>query len=127
MATIADVIKAVDRLRPNQYSAADKTRWLSDCDGEIFNELVSNYEKSDDMPESFAGYAEDTADDTELLVKAPHDVLYRYWLMAQIDLHNMELAKYNNTSVQFNVARQNFMNWYNRTHMPLHKAKYFKL
>lgn len=127
MATIAEVIKTVDTLRPNQYSSAVKTRWLSDCDGEIYNELTSNYERSADLPETFAGYAEDAPENTELLVKAPHDVLYRYWLMAQIDLHNQELAKYNNTSVQYNAARQNFMNAYNRSHMPLHKATHYKL
>lgn len=127
MATIADVIAAVDALRPNQYSAAVKIRWLSDCESTLHSELTQNYVSSPDMPDVFTGYNEDTDPKTVLLAPPPHDMLYRHWLLAQIDLHNRELAQYNNSSVQYNVAYQAYKNWFTRTHMPLHKADHFKL
>ncbi len=127
MARIADVIASVNTLRPNQYSDATKTRWLSDCDGMIHSELASGYVRSDDMPETFAGYDEATDPQTELIVKAPYDVLYRHYLMSQIDFHNGELPKYGNSSAQFNAALLAYKNWFNRTHMPVDKADHFKL
>jgi hypothetical protein len=126
MATIADVIATVDKLRPNQYSTDVKIRWLSDCDGTIYSELKTAYEQGN-MPETFVGYTAEIDPNTVLLAPAPHDVLYRYYLMAQIDYHNGEMPKYNNSTAQYNAALQAYKNWYNRTYMPSNKAAYYKL
>jgi hypothetical protein len=74
--------------------------------------------------ENFNGYTDGTPLTTELLVHAPHDELYLYWLEAQIDYWNGEMAKYNNSIEMFNAVYEAFANHYNRVHMP--KGKKFK-
>ena len=113
---VMEIIALVDGLRPNRFSNAEKFRWLSDIDGLIHRELLESHEGA---PESaFAGYAEGVDDDTELLAPFPYDALYRWYLESQIDLNNMEIAKYNNSRAMFNNAYVTYTDWYNRTHMP---------
>jgi hypothetical protein len=123
---ISDVIAMVDDLKANRYSTAQKIRWLSECDSTIFDAIISMHKLPEGMPERFPGYTEQDMD-TELIVKAPHDILYRYCLEMQIDLYNKELGNYNNTSRLFNTAMATYSAWYTRNNMPLEKATHFKL
>lgn len=123
--TIGEAIKTVDRLRPNRFSRTDKVRWLAELDALIWQDLIITHEActhdgwmGDTACESFGGYPEDAADDTMLLVAFPHDSIYQRWLESQIDLHNMEITKYNNSRSLFNNAYLTYTDWYNRTHMP---------
>lgn len=52
------------------------------------------------------------------MVPNPYDDLYIKYLMAQVDYHNAELARYNNSMVMYNIALSDFANWYNRSHRP---------
>lgn len=138
---IGKAIETVDRLRPNHFQRVDKVRWLSELDALIWHDLIATHEQPAPdrvqicecegwVPDpcertkpaqktEFAGYPEDAADDTELLVKFPHDALYLRYLESQIDLHNMEITKYNNSRSLFNSAYLTYTDWYNRTHMPV--------
>lgn len=118
---ISRIIEMVDRLKPNSYTISDKVKWLEDIDGMIVRELIDTHENSP-LTEAFSGYDPDTDMDAELLVPAPYDVLYRYWLESQIDLANMELNKYNNSQKLFNSAYVTYTDHYNRTHVPKHKS-----
>ena len=124
--TLKTVITKVDSLKANQIPGAQKARWLSDCDSTIFHNIIATHENDGSMPVVFGGYTEEDMD-TELLVKAPHDVLHSHYLEMQIDLYNKELGSYNNTSRLFNTAMTEYSNWYTRTHMPIGKATHFKL
>jgi len=125
--TIAEAIARLEAARPNQHTAAQRIQWLSDCDSAIFTEIISTHEPDENTPESFSGYASDVDTGTSLLVGAPYDVLYERWLLAQTDFYNSELSRFNNTSAMYNVARQSFANYYNRTHMPKQAATYIKV
>ena len=57
--------------------------------------------------------------DTVLMVPEPYSDVYVKYLAAQIDYHNAEFARYNNSMVMYNMALTAFADWYNRTHMPL--------
>ena len=37
---VAEIIAAIDELRPNEYSASMKTKWLSECEGTIVDEVL---------------------------------------------------------------------------------------
>lgn len=124
--TIREVITKVDGLKANQISGAQKVKWLSECDSTIFHNVISTHVNDGDMPVTFGGYT-DKDMDTELLVKAPHDIVYGHYLEMQIDLYNKELANYNNTSRLYNMAMTEYSNWYTRTHMPIGRATHFKL
>ena len=123
--TIQDAIELVDRLKPNQYPETLKIQWLSKLDGQIFDEVFAAHEGS--AIESFAGYNEDTPQDTELLVPHPFDTdLYSYYLQAAIDRENAETTKYNQSITLYNNAYLTFQNWYNRTHMPRRRGLRFR-
>ena len=126
---IGRAIQIIDRLKPNKFERADKVRWLSELDALIWQELITTHEMpvcgcgegwAGEAPAdpAFPGYPDDAPDDTELLVNFPNDSLYLRWLESQIDLHNMEINKYNQSRAMFNSAYLTFTDWYNRTHMP---------
>lgn len=127
MATISSVIAQVDALKPNQYTALQKIQWLSECDSMVFSEVITKHVPCGCAPEKFIPYDEHTDPATTLLVRPPHDVIYRHYLTAQIDLANQELLRYNNSSAMFNTAYQAFRAWYTRTHLPLGTVEHFTI
>lgn len=121
--TLKEAIAIVDGLKANQYSSAQKIKWLNECDYGIFTSIISKHEGA---PDAHVPYSDDDLN-RELLVKAPHDVLYRHYLEMQIDLYNKELTNYNNSARLYNTALSEFSNWYTRNHMPCQRATHFKL
>ena len=122
---IIEAINAIDALKPNAYTQAEKIRWLSTLDGMLQTELFSVHEGADETP--FSGYDEDTPPETELLAQEPYGRdLYLKYLEAQIDYYNGETARYNNSMIMYQAAYTAFARWYNRTHLPRsQKRKYW--
>jgi hypothetical protein len=120
--TIFDAINRIDAIKPNSYTQLEKVRALSTLDGIIKNSIIDTHEGSEDVV--FAEYTQETNLTTELLVPAPYDVIYLYWLESTIDYWNGETGKYNNSIELYNTAYSEFEKYYNRTHMP--KGKKFK-
>lgn len=120
--TIFDAINRIDAIKPNSYTQLEKIRALSTLDGIIKSSIIDTHEGSENVV--FAEYTQETALTTELLVHAPYDVIYLYWLESTIDYWNGETGKYNNSIELYNTAYSEFERYYNRTHMP--KGKKFK-
>lgn len=116
---IRDVLDQVDTLKPNQFDEAQKIYWLSQLDRRVYLDVIETHEKDADTPRSFAGYAPDTDQDTELLVKEPFSDIYRWYLEAMIDLGNGEQGKYQNSMLLFNTAWADFARDYHRKHRPI--------
>ena len=114
--TIEKAIFQVDELKPNQVAKAQKIEWLSHLDRRVFKEVFSTHEPGADTPDTFAGYSQDTASDTELLAKAPYDDIYPYFLAMQVDLTNLEYDQYNNNLLLFTSAWGQFARAYHREH-----------
>lgn len=122
--TVIEAINKIDAMKPNNYTKADKTAWLSALDGVIKKEITDTHEGAEKV--NFGGYTEDTPPDTELTVPAPYDEIYLRWLEAQIDYSNGEYGKYANSRLMYNAAYSAFERWYNRNNVPLKKGfKYF--
>ena len=122
--TIIEAINRVDALKHNTYTQTDKVQWLSRLDWMVKKHIIDTHEGAEEV--SFTGYDDSTDLQTELLVPAPYDEAYLRWMEAQIDYHNGEYGKYNNSIDMFNTAYEGYQNYYNRTHMPLGKSmKYF--
>ncbi len=119
--TIRQAIALIDSLMPNQIDSVQKVYWLSTLDGQITNEIHKAHEGIKDDP--YTGYSEETPQDTVLLVPEPYDELYRWYLEMQIFDANGEIVKYNNASVKYNSALASYMNYVNRTFMPVEKTK----
>lgn len=120
--TIFDAINRIDAIKPNSLTQLEKIRALSTLDGIIKDSIIDTHEGSENVV--FAEYTQETALTTELLVPAPYDVIYLYWLESTIDYWNGETGKYNNSIELYNTAYSEFERHYNRTHMP--KGKKFK-
>lgn len=113
--TIIEAINGIDNIKPNNYSRAEKVRWLAKLDGMVKAEIIDTHEGGEDVV--FNGYNDD---DTvvELLIPAPHDDIYVKWLESQIDYANNEYGKYNNSASAFNTAYASYARYYNRNHLP---------
>ena len=112
--TIAHAIARFDTLYPNVFPYAEKLRWLSVLDGQIFQDILSAYPEN--AGRSFDGYGIATDKKTELLVPFPHDDIYIKYLAAQCDKINSDVARYVNSAAVFNAAYSEFAAFYNRTH-----------
>ena len=120
--TIMEAISRINAIKPNNYKPEEKVRWLSTLDGIIKAYIIDTHEGCESVV--FDGYTEETNLTTKLLVPAPHDEIYLFWLESQIDYWNGETGKYNNSISMYNTAYAEFEKYYNRTHMP--KGKKFK-
>ena len=112
--TIIDAITRIDALKFNTYSQADKIDWLSGADWRIFREVLQPC--LGDAAAFFCGYDENTPPDTQLLVPPPFDELYLRWMEAQIDYHNGEYNKYNNSVTLYNRAFSAYQSNYLQNH-----------
>ncbi len=110
--TLTEAIARIDALKHNTYSREDKIRWISNLDGMVKHQVIDTHVGADAV--SFAGYNENTPADTALLVPAPYDELYLWWLSAQIDFYNGEFGRYNNSIVLFNTGFSVYKELYHR-------------
>lgn len=114
--TIIEAINTIDALYPNTYPQEKKIAQLSKLDGVIKREIIDKHEGSEGI--TFNGYDEKTPLDTVLLVPAPYDEIYIFWLQTWIDYWNGEIGRYNNSTLMYKSAYSNFERAYNREHMP---------
>ena len=115
--TAGELIARADSLRPNQYATEEKLQWLKRLDGQIRRELEETHQRPEDQAAEAEGspYTEDTV----LRVGFPYDEeLYTAYLFCQIDLHNGEIAKYNQSLVLLSAAWRQLADSINREHMP---------
>lgn len=109
---IAQVIAAVDALKPNAFDTPVKFQWINEAEGMVQTDImlrgiedVITYDPEKDM-------------DTELLVRPPHDKLYISYLVAMIDFANGEYNRYANTVEMFNAHLNEYAAWFQRTYRP---------
>ena len=121
--TIAHAIARFDTLYPNEFPYAEKLRWLSVLDGQIFQEILSAY--PDNAGQTFEGYGIGTDKKTELLVPFPYDDVYIKYLAAQCDKIHSDVGRYVNSAAVFNAAYSEFAAFYNRTHQA--KKRWFSI
>lgn len=121
--TIIEAINRIDAIKPNGYTQDEKMRWLSTLDGIIKTNIIDTHEGAEGVV--FDGYTEETNLTTKLLVPAPYDEIYLFWLESKIDYWNGEMGRYNNSISMYNTAFAEFSKYYNRTHMPKGKKHKF--
>ena len=120
---IGEVITTLDELKANTYTQQNKIMWLSRLDKMVTESVLRHYVGNEEF--EFKGYDQSTDLETELLMPEPFAEAYIRYMSAQIDLHNADYEEYNNTIELFNIAYQQFKNWYNRNHAAIIATKYF--
>ena len=114
--TAKQVLEQVDALVPNQYTRAEKLRWLAQAEGFVLREVCR-------VTEPLAALADDTA----LSVEAPYDELYRHYVEAQIHYCNGEMARYNAAASNWNNGLLTYRDYICRTTAPVQGVKALKL
>lgn len=123
--TISQLLAQIDAMKPNHFTVPEKVAWMRELDSRFYAEAVLNHEGSDLVV--YEPYNEDTPEDTELLLKPPHDECYIHFLSLKIDLYNMEIAKYNSSLSLFTHLYDRALAAYTREHMPKRRVSHFKL
>ena len=121
--TIIEAINRLDALKFNTYSQTDKIEWLSRLDSMVKRMIIDTHEGYQNV--SFNGYTAETPLETVLLVPAPYDEVYLRWMEAQIDYHNGEYDKYNNSIIMYNTAFESYAKYYKLHHMPISRGSRF--
>lgn len=119
--TIKDMMDQVDRLVPNQFEYADKLAWLNEVEGLIYQEVILTHNGACYF--HFDGYTTDTDPDTQLIAREPYCDVYRFFIEGKINQANGEMGRYNNAATAFNSVFQSFADFWNRTHMPIGRAR----
>ena len=88
-------------------------------DGLVHREIILNHIGVTPGTEVFRGYTEEDDYDTELLVPYPYDEVYRWYLEMKIDEANGETVKANIATAKYNTLYETYMDYVNRTRMPL--------
>lgn len=122
--TIGEAISYFDDQVSNQYTEADKIKWLNEIEEQIYRDIICTHEGADDI--EFNGYNADTDIDTELIVGSEYAELYRYWLEKSVHYANREIGGFNNAMAMFQSYYDNYFARYNREHRPV-KVHDFKV
>ena len=112
--TIAQAIERIDDLKYNTYSTHQKLQWLNQLEQMICCNILATHEGA----AAPAAFDDDTPMDTPLLAQAPYEELYVHYLAAQMDYHNGEFDRYNNTMAMFQALFDSFCAAYNRKNTP---------
>ena len=118
--TICEALALVDEVKPNAVERATKKKWLGDVDGMVVDQLILTHEH--ESAPAFTPYGAATDEETELLIPAPYDTIYRWYVEAQIHLRNLEMEQFQNMQSFFNQEWAEYKRKYNREHMPLQRA-----
>ena len=121
--TIIEAINRLDALKFNTYTQPEKIEWLSRLDSAVKQQIIDTHVGAGEI--AFSGYTAETPLDTVLLVPAPYDEVYLRWMEAQIDYHNGEYDKFNNSIIMYNTAFDAYARYYKLHHMPLTRGSRF--
>ena len=116
--TLEQAVALFDAACPNTAPLALKVRWISEVDALFAASLTSRADVS------FDEYDETTPADTDLLIPAPHDVVYGHYLAMQIYRSLGETVCANNAAERFNAAWYELQNRVSREFPVLHAAKW---
>lgn len=118
--TINEAIQKLRDIKPTQFGNDVLVGWLSDVEQKIFLENIVWHEQTNGTPPW--PYHPEQDLDTKLLIPEPYSGVYIRYMEAQIDYYNGEYVRYANSMTMYNVALSEFVDFYNRTHMPEQKT-----
>ena len=95
MATLKEVIERIDSSKLNAYDTEIKVRWLDTINRQA---LLQGYK----LPNKEYVPLSTNDMETVLLIEEPYSNIYDYYVYAQIDLMNNEIANFNNNIMLYN-------------------------
>lgn len=114
--TLAELIAEADQVKPNQFEKEIKTRWVSEIEQTVKEQILDRAEGS--KGGAFAPYSYDEDQERELLIPDQYADVYIHYICAKIDYYNREFAGYNNAAALHEAALNDFAAFWKRTHRP---------
>lgn len=115
--TIGALICDLEKARPGSVLT------LNDLFAEINRTAMDIYQGIFSRYEVTSSFKEYTDEDAVLDIPENFIGLYKYRLLANIDMNNGDITRYTNNMLLYNNLLNEFSDWYNRNHMPRQKAK----
>lgn len=115
-----ELITEIDQVRPNQYDNDQKTKWVSEIEGMIIDEILNMAEGNEI---EFSGYKYALDSEKELMLPDRFCDIYEHYLKAKIEFYDEETDIYNNEVAAYQSAYNQYAAWYRRNHMPKQPAK----
>ena len=118
--TIHQALTGLDSAKFTTVSREEKIGWLSALDAyaaEFLKDLTGS-------APAFSGYDANTDLQTKLLIEAPYDEIYRYWLEARVDYQNSEYDRFNNANAMYEAAWSRFADHCIRAEKPENKGTF---
>lgn len=119
---IIEAINQIDSLKRNTFKTDQKVIWLNSLESMVKRLVIDTHEGGEDVP--FDGFTKDTDVHTQLLMPAPFDLAYIYWLEAQIHYANEDIDMYNNAISMFNSHFDSYKAWYKQNHRPIGSGRF---
>jgi hypothetical protein len=104
--TIRQAIDACNNRYPNRYNDTDKCQWLRELD---VNLDVQTFDAPVQLENYYNYRAEE--DKRNLLVPVGWEMIYVWWLVAQIQMADGEFDKATNAITLYNGYRDNYIEW----------------
>jgi hypothetical protein len=124
--------KANDYRAGNAVPDEIKLAWLNDIEHQIYDDVIRTHlhdfrysrwwhKNTETGKWEFLPCPEYTEDNTntELIAEHPYDLLYVWYLVAQIDLTSQEMTLYNASAALHNSYMQRYKNKYHNEHRPV--------
>lgn len=118
--TVNEAVELVDKLKPNAYDRKEKVRWLSELEGQITEEILNPIKGGSVAMEPLDPEADG---DTELIAEGTYADLYVKYLCAQVDYHNGDWSRYNNSAAMYQASWDLYAAHMRRRHKPEAGAK----
>lgn len=125
---IKELFARIDEVLANDWSKELKIAWLNEIERQVIDEVFATHEMSKEdatRAAAFTGYTVATPEDTILLVRDPHSVLYQYYLEAQIARANGDSTQQKDATTLFDNMYLTYRRYINRTCRPINKASTF--
>ncbi len=116
--TVNECIAQAKELRLNTMTDEAMENLLREWDGQFLESMRIDADFTDREGESWPDKGVWPEIDPELLLPAPHEMVYVYYLVAQIDYNNQEYEQYMNDVEIYNASMKDAMAWWRRNHRP---------
>ncbi|MBR5515570.1 MAG: hypothetical protein IKU52_05155 [Clostridia bacterium] len=115
--TVGDIIFSVEKSRPGcDYSMEFFLDEINRTWLDIHQNIISAHEGGCD-------YSEFTCAEDIIGVPNNYTDLFKYRLIALIDINNGDVKRYSNNMILYNNLLSAYGEWYTRNHIPKQKAK----
>lgn len=111
--TLKECKEFVEKIKPHAFDEDTVTEWINEVDGYVQSEIMLL-----NTPLNLTRYNWEEHKDTELMVKPPHDKIYRDYLEAKIDYSNGEYNKAENSFAMYNEHILEFTVWFIEMYHP---------